>query len=97
MQGVGASLRPTYRPPLLALRRDFEEFKEAMDIIAPSIRGKDLKAAFALAVRRRRAPTPGSRLAKGLHPNIDLRGTRTSRVRSRIPRGLTGRGRLRQH
>jgi len=28
---------------------DFEEFKEAMDIIAPSIRGKDLKAAFALA------------------------------------------------
>lgn len=79
------------------MRRDFEEFKEAMDIIAPSIRGKDLKAAFALAVRRRRAPTPGSRLAKGLHPNIDLRGTRTSRVRSRIPRGLTGRGRLRQH
>ena len=97
VQGVAASLRPKYRPPSLALRRDFEEFKEAMDIIAPSIRGKDLKAAFALAVRRRRAPTPGSRLAKGLHPNIDLRGTRTSRVRSRIPRGLTGRGRLRQH
>jgi len=40
------------------LRRDFGEFKKAMDIIAPSIRGKDLKAAFALAVRRRRAPNP---------------------------------------
>ena len=95
---VRASLRPNYRPPSLVLRRDFEEFKVAMDIIAPSIRGKDLKAAFALAVRRRRARTPGSRLAKGLDSNIDLRGTRTSRVRPRAPpRGRTGRGRLGQH
>ena len=36
----------------------------AMDIIAPSIRGKDLKAAFDLAVRRCRTRTPESRLAK---------------------------------
>ena len=52
---------PTDRSPA---PRDFAEFKEAMDIIAPSFSAADLKAAFVAAVRRRSARTPGGRLAE---------------------------------